>query len=218
MIQGAIFDMDGVLLDNLEYHLEAFLVLGQEQGKELTREAILRTFGRTNNELLPILLDRELNSAELDALAIRKEELYRDLIAPHLEESVVPGLIDLLKRLTDDSFRVAVATSGPKENVDFVLNHLNLRGFFNGIVTGEQVRKGKPDPEAFLTAAERISLAPSECVVFEDSLSGVKAGLAAGCKCIALATTHPRDELLGLSPHRVIDDFRNLSLEQIRSL
>lgn len=218
MIKGVIFDMDGVLLDNLEYHLEAFRLFGEEQGRSLTRKAIQAEFGRKNWDMLEALLNRRLEKEEAERLADRKEELYRQLIRSELLEVVVEGLPEFLEALEKKGLPMAVATSGPLENVDMVFDGLGIRTKFSAIVTGDQVQHGKPHPEAFLTAAALLNVAAEDCAVFEDSVSGIKAGLSAGSKCVAVATTHEADELSALSPHLVIRDFRDLHPDQLQDL
>ncbi len=218
MIRGAIFDMDGVLLDNLSYHLRAFQQLGREQGCELTQEQIEAVFGRKNDDMLRVLLDRELNRQELDVLADRKEAIYRDLARPDVGRLVVPGLLSFLDRLRGAGLHMAVATSGPRENVNLVFDGLGIGPYFSAVVTGRDVVRGKPHPDAFLLAAARLGLPASDCVVFEDSRSGIQAGLAAGARCVALATTHSATELQDLRPHRIIRDFRELTPQELELL
>jgi len=218
MIKGVIFDMDGVLLDNVEYHLEAFRLFGEEQGKSLTREDIQSVFGRKNWDMLEALLERRLEKEEADRLADRKEELYRQLIHSEMQEAVVKGLPEFLESLEKEGLPMAVATSGPIENVDMVFDGLGIRSRFSAVVTGDQVQHGKPHPEAFLTAAELLNLPPEDCVVFEDSVSGIKAALSAGSKCVAVATTHEEDEINTLSPHLVIQDFQDFSPDRLQEL
>lgn len=214
-MDGAIFDMDGVLLDNLEYHVRAFLALGQEVGKELTSEEVESVFGQKNWDMLRSLIRPDLSLEEAGRMGDRKEEIYRELISPELRQTVVPGLVSFLHSLGEKNVPVALATSGPPENVDLVLDSLDIRDCFDTIVTGNEVKKGKPDPEAFLTAAASLGLSPETCVVFEDSLSGVRAAIRAGCTCVALATTHTCEELVPENPDRIVDDFRELSWEDL---
>lgn len=218
MIKGVIFDMDGVLLDNVEYHLEAFRLFGEEQGKSLTREDVQAVFGRKNWDMLEALLGRSLDREEAERLADRKEELYRQLISGKLEEATVDGLQEFLGCLAEEGFPMAVATSGPIENVDMVFDGLGIRARFKAVVTGDEVRKGKPHPEAFLTAAAMLDVLPSECAVFEDSVSGIQAALSAGSKCVAVSTTHEEGELNRLAPHLIIRDFRGLHPDRLQEL
>lgn len=211
MIKGVIFDMDGVLLDNVEHHLEAFRIFGEEQGRTLTAGEVRAVIGQRNKEMLEALLQRVLTETEVEEFAARKEELYRGLIGPQLLAHTVPGIADFIRRLHRDRFGVALATSGPIENVDLVLDRLALRPYFGAVVTGGDVRRSKPHPDIFVLAAERLGLEPTACVVFEDSVAGVKAGLSAGCKCVAVATTHTRAELRPYGPHSIISDFTGLS-------
>jgi len=218
MMQGAIFDMDGVLLDNVQFHLEAFRRFGEEQGRNLTREDVYGVFGRKNEDMFPALLGRDLSADEVTRFEERKESIYRDLIRPTLASHLVPGLLTLLGELRSSSKKMAVATSGPPENVEMVLAELGLGEYFSAVITSRQVKLGKPHPEAFLKAAEALGLPASATVVFEDSLSGVKAALAAGSKCVALTTTHDRAELEALAPDRIVSDFTGLNLRELAAL
>ena len=209
-MKALIFDMDGVLVDNADLHLEAFVRLADEIGADYDRKDVLKVFGRRNDEMLPALLGRELSSEELEALADKKESIYRDLIRDQLEERAVAGVVDFI-RTQASRYPMAVATSGPRENVKLVLSGLGIEDAFRGIVTGQDVSRGKPDPEVFLAAAESLGVRADETLVFEDSPSGVEAALRSGARCIALATTHDTDELQQLNPERVVPDFQALA-------
>ncbi len=218
MIQGAIFDMDGVLVDNLRHHLQAWRRLGEELGKSLTDEEIRATFGQRNREMLRSLIGVDFSETESNRHADRKEEIYREVMGSHVESAMVPGLREFLDDLRENGFILAVATSGPMANVDFVLSGLRLEGIFKAILTGADVIRGKPHPDVFALAAQRLRLAPEDCVVFEDSPSGVKAALAAHCACVALTTSHSAEELAPLQAQRMVADFRELDAKAIRSL
>ena len=207
MYRGVIFDMDGVLVNNLECHVEAFKIIGLEMGYNLTVEMVRSVFGRSTVDMLYGMTGKEISVEEGLALDARKEEIYRKLARPRLREMMVPGLEDLLEFFKSASVTMAVASSGPDANVDMILDGLEIRNYFSAVVTGSQVNKGKPDPECFLLAAERIGIPPEECLVFEDSIAGIKAALASGGRCVALSTTHTREEIAKVGPHLIVSDF-----------
>jgi beta-phosphoglucomutase len=216
MIKGAIFDMDGVLVDNIAQHAAAWKQLGKEMGQEVSDEDVKRLFGKRNPEILQALTGRPLSPPELDTYGRRKEELYRSIMAPDLK--LVPGLVELLAELRERGVKTAVATSGPPENVDFVLQGLGLERSFDAIVTGPEAPRSKPDPGIFLMAAERLGLSPADCVVFEDSPVGLEAARAAGSLRVAVATTHRPSELRRYRPGLVIQDFTAVKLEDLNRL
>jgi beta-phosphoglucomutase len=216
MNKGVIFDMDGVLVDNVRFHVRAWQQLGKEFGKDLSDGEIRRVFGQRNREMIVKLVGRPLSEEEISQYTAHKEEIYREIIAPEIVPA--PGLVQLLSGLAEAGIRTAIATSGPMENVEFVLGRLNLGSFFSAIVTGKEVSHGKPAPDIFLLAAERIERAPQDCVVFEDSTAGIEAARRAGIPCIALSTTHPAEELASTAAVRVVPDFRSLRASDILSL
>lgn len=216
MIQGAIFDMDGVLVDNLEYHIRAWQKLGREHGRNLSRESVRRVFGQRNDEMIRSLFGSPLSRDVILLYATRKEEVYRALMAPEL--APVPGLVRLLAGLNGAGMKSAVATSGPRENANLVLDGLNLRQHFDAIITGDDVSRSKPHPDIFLLAARRIGLPPEQCVVFEDSSAGIEAASRAGCACIALSTTYPASELQAYQTALIVPDFLTLSASALKEL
>ncbi len=215
MIEGAIFDMDGVLVDNARYHIRAWQLLGKELGKSLTDEQVRSVFGQRNSEMLAALIGSSLSREQILEYGERKEAIYRELMAPALVP--VPGLMELLSELRNEGFKMAVGTSGPEGNVNLVMAGLKLRPWFDVVLTGADVSRGKPDPDIFLLAAHRLELEPSQCVVFEDSPVGIEAARRAGSPCVALATTHSPEELRPLSTYRVIPDFRGLRTADLRA-
>jgi beta-phosphoglucomutase len=214
MIEGAIFDMDGVLVDNAAYHIRAWQELGAELGIRLADESVRRVFGQRNGEMIAALIGGPLTPEQVEQYAGRKEEIYRRLITPDLRPT--PGLIEFLAELRTELFRTAVATSGPLENANLVLDGLGIRSWFDVVVTGGEVTRGKPDPEIFLLAAQRLNLHPSQCVVFEDSTAGIEAAQRAGSVCVVLSTTHSQEELRGYTSSHIIPDFRSLQAADLR--
>lgn len=210
--------MDGVLLDNLAYHLSAWRQLGRELGRSLTNEEIRSVFGQRNLEMLTNLIGLHFHEEEADRHAERKEELYRTMIRQRIRETAVPGVSGFLNNLRQEGLRIALATSGPSENAELVLTGLGIADLFTTVITGVDVTEGKPDPEIFLLAARRLGLPPSDCVVFEDSVAGVQAALRARCLCVGVSTTHNRLELEGMGVHYIIPNFRALSVDMLRQI
>ena len=216
MIKGAIFDMDGVLVDNLEHHIRAWQRLGKELSLNLARDDIRRLFGRRNDEILRELIDPALAPDQIVRLGEHKEQLYREIVAPEIQP--VRGLFDLLDGLQKSGVRLAVASSACLQNVDLVLDCLKIRHYFDTVVIGADVTRSKPDPEIFLLAARRLGLTADQCVVFEDSASGITAACQAGCACVVLTTTHSEDELRHLPAARFVRDFAGITASNLEEL
>ncbi len=215
MKKGVIFDMDGVLVDNRDAHIDSFMEFCRRNGVELKKSKLEAMFGMTNNEIMPALLPPELIRRKgIKALSEEKEAIYREMYARTI--APVGGLVDFLKALKAAGFKTAVGSSGIRPNIDFVLEKCGITGCFDAIVNGEMVSRGKPDPEIYLLAAEKLGLAPQQCVVIEDSFAGIKAGRGAGAAIIAMATTFPKEQ------HKdydlLVSDFTELSVGQVRDL
>jgi beta-phosphoglucomutase len=217
LLRAAIFDMDGTLVDNMAYHNHAWEVLSARLGVSMSAERFQRDFaGKKNEEIFPELLGRSLVPAELDRLAHEKESLYRELYRPHL--ALTRGVADLLQRLREVGVRLAVATAAPRDNRDFVLDGLGLRGAFERVVGAEEVRRGKPAPDMFLLAAGALGVAPEACVVFEDAANGVRAAVAAGMAAVGITTAASAADLLGAGASCAAPDFASLPQELLERL
>ena len=190
-----IFDMDGVIVDNHQFHFDAFVEFGKKHNINLTREGFNPNFGKTNSEIMKAIFGSHINEAEIKALADEKEQLYRDIYKPHIKPA--KGLTEFLENAVSRGIPVAMATSAPTENVVYTLAETGLGKYFDMITDSSMVTRGKPDPEVYLKTAERLGVQPSECTVFEDSFAGIEAAKAAGMRVIGLATTHSKAELSG---------------------
>ena len=212
---GVLFDMDGVIVHTNPYHKQTILAFCHRHGLFPDDEYMEQhVYGKINREWIPALFGRHLSKAAIEELAMEKEQLFREVFAPLMEP--LPGLVDFLKSLNEEAIPVALATSAPPENADFIIDGLHIRSFFTTIVHSEHVSMGKPHPEVYLTAASRLDLNPKKCVVFEDSLAGIAAGLAAGCKVVGITTTHHKEEMN--HAHLVIDDFTQLDVPFLDNL
>jgi len=191
---GAIFDWDGVIIDSASLHEESWRRLAAELGKSITADSFVRGFGMKSARIIEEIHRWASKPEEIACLASRKEALYREIVA-QTDIAPLPGVVEWLHRLGEAGVPCAVASSTERLNIDAVLNRIGLRANFAAIVSAEDVVHGKPHPEVFLTAAERLGLAPEHCVVFEDAYVGIEAGHAAGMKVVAVATTHSEEEL-----------------------
>jgi beta-phosphoglucomutase len=209
---AVIFDMDGVLVDNGAFHYKAWQRFCDKFNLTFSEEKFRTVFfGRTNEQVLGDLFKSALTVYEINKLALEKEQIYREIYAPYLKP--VKGLLQFLEKLKGNNIPVGVATSAPKENVDFILNGLNILKYVDVVVDDSMVSKGKPDPEIYLKTAQMLNKEPGNCVVFEDSLSGTKSAFDAGTKVIAITTTLPAEK--HIYAHQIIDDFDDVSLEDI---
>ncbi len=214
--QAVIFDVDGVLVDSYQAHYQSWQLACRERGLEMTQDQFVATFGRTSREIIVELWGDEFPTPALVAqLDDRKEEWFRDILRRDFPG--MDGAAELIDELHRAGFALAVGSSGPPDNVNLVLDRLQCRSAFHGVVTGVDVQRGKPDPQVFLLSAERAGVVPRHCVVIEDAPVGVAAAHAAGMKCIAIASTGRVRESL-LSAEVVVDSLRELNAERIAGL
>ncbi len=212
---GALFDWDGVVIDSSAQHEKSWELLAAETGKALPADHFKRGFGMKNEKIIPGILGWTDDAGEIHRLSLRKEALYREIIR---EEGItpLPGVSELLALLADHGVPCSVASSTHRENIEAVFDAIGLRERFSAVVTSEDVSHGKPDPEVFLESARRIDRDPAHCVVFEDAHVGIEAGLAAGARVIAVATTHPADTLG--QAHRVVDSLEAVNWDGFSGL
>lgn len=194
---AAIFDWDGVILDSSKHHEESWERLAKEEGKILPEGHFLRGFGRRNVEIMRDLLQWSDDLQEIQRLSLRKEELYREVVEDWGIQSL-PGVRTWLERLEQAGVPCVIGSSTEQKNVRLGLRLLGLESFFQTAVTAEHVQRGKPAPDVFLQAAEKVGIDPRRCVVFEDAPSGVEAARAAGMKVVGVTTTHPGGHLEGV--------------------
>lgn len=212
-VVGIIFDMDGVLVDSADAHRRAWQQLGGEIGIPFTAELFGRTFGQRNATIIPTWLSKSreavLSPERIEALAERKEVLYRELVREGAIR-IYPGATELLTRLHGRGARVAIASSGPHANLTLLIETLAVRDAVDAVVGSEDVREGKPHPEVFLTAAVRLAVAPAQCAVVEDSVHGIEAANRAGMLAVAVLTSTPRAALEHAGADLIVDEISAL--------
>jgi beta-phosphoglucomutase family hydrolase len=193
---AVLFDWDGVIIDSSSQHERAWEFLAAERHFVLPSDHFRRGFGKRNETIIPEL-GWASEPAAVRELGNRKEELYRQLVR---EEGAapLPGVLPLLSTLREEGIPRAVGSSTPRENIETLMEAAGLHGLFDWVVCGDDVSRGKPDPEVFLRGAKGLGFPPAHCVVIEDALVGLEAARNAGMACVGVATTHSLEELL---PH-----------------
>lgn len=212
MIQAALFDMDGTLVDNTQVHIRVFETFCARYGVRDWQAKLARCFGMGNDDIMRAIMPAEVIAARgIGSLSDEKEALYRETYAPEIRP--IAGLRPLLERLRSLGISCAVGSSGCRANVDFVLERCGIAEFFDARISGDAVTRCKPDPEIYLKAAEALHTPPGNCLVFEDAAAGFEAARRAGAgRIIALATTLPHDRLQAESGiFRIVNDFTELS-------
>lgn len=180
--------MDGVIVDSNRWHRLAWADYNRRHGIETDEAMQQRMYGKRNDDIVRDFFGAHLTDAEVYAHGAAKERLYREMIRPALNESLVPGVREFLQRHSGEP--VGMATNAEPENVEFLIEEAGLRPYFRVLVDGHQVPNPKPHPDIYLRAAELLGVRPCDCVVFEDSLPGIEAARAAGMAVVGLTTTH----------------------------
>lgn len=217
MLKGLLFDMDGTLVDNLAYHFMAFEEYAKREGFTLLEPLSLKVNGMHSNDIFPLLLgDEVVAKYGLDRLNREKEEVYRDMYRPHIKP--IAGLMELLHEAKKAGVKCAIGSSGCRENVEMIIEGLGIADLIDGSISGSDVTHGKPHPEIFTKAHELLGLKAEECVVVEDAVNGVLAGVAAGCKCIAITTTAPSEVLVEAGASLCFEDYTSVTIEKLTNL
>ena len=214
-IQAFIFDMDGTLVDNADFHTQAWLVLLNGIGIEIDAGELHRqNAGKTNAETLRLILGDRISAAEMQTLARCKEDLYREAYRPHIH--AIPGLSPFLDQARAAGIRMAVASSADQQNIALVLDGLGIRDYFAVVVGVGDIQNSKPHPEMFLAAARRLGIPPQSCLVFEDSPAGIEASRRAGMRTVVITTFLDPHELHGQANIlQAVPDFAHLEVRQL---
>ena len=214
--RGAIFDWDGVIINSAEHHERSWEKLAREIGQPLFDGHFKAGFGMKNDVIIPELLKWTTDADEIQRISLRKEAIYREVVT---ERGLValPGVEIWLKRLRDAGVHCVIASSTHRENITTSLGMLGLESYFESMVTAEDVKRGKPDPEVFVRAAKVIGVEPARGVVFEDALVGVQAGLAAQMRVAAVTTTNSREALVEAKATWVVSRLDELSIAELWS-
>lgn len=212
---AVIFDMDGVICDTNPYHSLAWKAFLEKFGISATEEEfIAHMYGKSNSYILKHFLQREVVGEEFARMEFEKEALFREIYEPHVEP--INGLLEWIDELKSNGIKTGIATSAPVENMDLILSKLPLRAKMQSLLASHNVVHHKPNPEVYLKSAANLGIDPTQCVVFEDSHSGVSAGKAAGAKVVGVLSTYKKEELPVCDSYIV--DYKDISFDRIASL
>jgi beta-phosphoglucomutase len=214
-----IWDVDGTLVDTAEQHFRAWSRLAEEIEKPFTRDDFAATFGMRNPEIIRKLFFPDADDARGAELGEQKEEYYRASVREQ-GTKLLPGVAALLEAFAKAGWPQAVGSSAPPGNLDLLLGITNTRRYFQAIVTGDDVSRGKPHPEVFLKAAKKLGAPPESCVVFEDAVAGVEAAKAGGMKCVAVTFVghHPEEKLQAAGADLIVDSLEKVTVEKVAGL
>ena len=214
---GFIFDWDGVVVDSSKQHEESWGQLASAENLELPEGYFHEGFGKRNEMMISRILEWTDDPVEIQRLGDEKERIYRQILG-ETGLQPLPAVREFVRDLVSRNLPFAVGSSTPRENIEAVMEVIDMVGVFDKIVAAGDVSRGKPHPEVFFKAADLIGVSPDRCVVFEDSFSGIEAGIAGGMKVVALTTTNARSSLEGTGAHLIADSFADFDLPKLRSL
>lgn len=193
--KAVIWDMDGVIADTGQYHFRSWQGVFGKRGVAFTEELFQQHFGQRNDNIIKKTLGEDVLPREIDVIAEEKETGFRRRIAQTQNLKPFPGVLALMSSLQEHQFKVALASSGPWENIRLLLKTLGITDYFQAIVAGRDVTESKPSPQIFLLAARKLGVEPENCIVIEDSIAGVAGAKRAGMHCVAVTTSHRGESL-----------------------
>lgn len=215
MKKAVIFDMDGVICHTNPYHSTAFQSFFAKREMYPTEaEFEQHMYGKSNSYIMSHFLGRKIEGQELLDLEFEKESLFRELYKDKIEP--IAGFSEFFDSLKANGLLTGVATSAPLDNLRLIAGKLDLLNRMESVLASEDVKKHKPDPEVYLKSAANLGIDPSNCVVFEDSFSGVTAAKNAGMKVVGVLSSHAKEELPPCDLY--IRDFYEINLDSIRKL
>lgn len=209
MKPGFLFDLNGTMINDMDYHIQAWHRILNELGADISMERMKEECYGKNHELIERTFPGRFSMEEKDSMSEAKEEEYRRLFKPHLK--LIPGLKLFLARAHEMGIAMAIGTAAVMSNIDFVLDNLQIRKYFDALISADDVHVSKPDPETFLTCSARLSIPPKDCIVFEDGPKGVESAMNAGMDAIAITIQYEASDFRAFpNVIRCIKDFQRI--------
>lgn len=190
--KALLFDLNGTMIDDMQYHIRAWHRIINELGFDISLERTKEECYGKNDELLERIFPGRFSAEEIKRMSFEKEAAYQNEYKPHL--ALLPGLADFLQMSKAGNIPMAIGSAAIMYNIDFVLDGLAIRSYFDAIISADHVVKSKPDPETYLACAALLGVNPQDCIVFEDSTKGVLSALNANMKAVAITSLHHPEE------------------------
>ncbi len=213
-VKAVIWDMDGVIADTGLYHLKGWQIVFRKRGTNYTEEDFRRNTGKRSDIIVREVLGEKIPQNEITEIIQEKDEAFRQLMGQNIRS--FPGVLKLITSLKEHKFKIAIASSAPMENIQLITQSLKIHNRFDAIISGWEVTRGKPDPQTFLLAAEKLGVEAEDCIVIEDAISGVTASKRADMHCIAVTNTTSREELR--EADLIIDTLEEITVDDLEGL
>ncbi len=211
--KAVIFDMDGVIVDSRPFHYKAWRSYMSLRGAQLQEKYFIdKLFGTSGAEAVAQLLPDVTAKEDCDRVCDEIDSIFRDIIRHDKDFNLIEGLIEFICSIKQNGIKVALGTSAPPENVADVFDRFNLGQYFDIMVDKSMVYRAKPDPQIYIKAMELLKMNPSDVLVFEDSLSGIRSAVAAGADVIGVTTSNTEEELLNEGALLCVKNFKNLTI------
>ena len=204
-----LFDLNGTMIDDMSYHIRAWHSILNELGATISLQKMKEECYGKNNELLERIFPGRFLEEEKNRMSLAKEKQYQQEFKPHLQ--LLPGLPAFLQQAYQSGIKMAIGSAAIMFNIDFVLDNLNIRHYFDAIISADDVLKSKPNPETYLKCAEKLKMLPKDCIVFEDVPKGVESAMHAGMECVVITLLHEQEDFIHYTNvERFIKDYREL--------
>lgn len=210
-----LFDMDGVIVDNMDVQVQAFQLLFRDLGLTTDARRLLEQLnGMPSGAIIKSVFRHPVPKKQIETYADQREFLYRVLYWDDRRE--VPGLRAFLEAARAAGFKIGLGTGSGNDTISYIIDYLHLRPYFDVVVTKDDVERGKPHGDTYSVTARKLGIAPERCLVFEDAVMGEQAAYKAGMRCIALSTSLPPDKFQ--APLKIIKDFTEITPDEVVTL
>ena len=204
-----LFDLNGTMIDDMPYHIKAWHQILNDLGADISMERMREECYGKNHELLERIFPGRFSNEEKNSMSLEKEKQYQEAFKPHLQ--LIPGLENFLGEAHQAGIKMAIGSAAIMFNIDFVLDNLGIRKYFEALISADDVHHSKPHPETYLLCAEKLGMQPKDCIVFEDAPKGVEAALNAGMQSVVMTILHKKEEFAQYpNITRFAKDFRGL--------